>query len=310
MTSKSALIHPQAIVETTRIGEGTRVWAFAHVLPGATLGTNCNICDHVFIENDVRIGDRVTVKCGVQLWDGVELEDDVFVGPNATFTNDAFPRSRAWRDEPMRTVVRKGASIGANATIVPGITVGREAMVAAGAVVTHDVPARAIVRGNPATIEGYVDIEGDRDLHRAGPPAVAEVSRVAGIRLLQLPMFVDMRGSLAVADCEADLPFVPRRLYWIYGVGSRKVRGERAHRTLQQVLLCVQGECSVMVDDGHQREEHRLSNPHTALYVPPLVWSVQYKFSAGAVLLVLASAAYDPGDYIRDYDEFLAARQR
>src|SRR6187549_2772284 len=97
--------HPQAIVESTQIGPKTKIWAFAHVLPGAVIGADCNICDHVFIENDVRIGDRVTIKCGVQLWDGVELEDDVFVGPNATFTNDPSPRSKRYQPAPLKTIV-------------------------------------------------------------------------------------------------------------------------------------------------------------------------------------------------------------
>src|SRR5260221_14115519 len=114
--------HPAAIVESKQIGPRTRIWAFAHVLPGAVIGADSNICDHVFIENDVRIGDRVTIKCGVQVWDGVVLEDDVFIGPNASFTNDNFPRSRQYLDQPMRTIVKSGASIGANATILPGIT--------------------------------------------------------------------------------------------------------------------------------------------------------------------------------------------
>lgn len=112
--------HERAIVESPNIGEGTRVWAFAHVLPGAVVGKDCNICDGVFVENDVVIGDRVTIKCGVQVWDGVRLEDDVFVGPNATFTNDPMPRSRQHLAKYPATVVRRGASIGANATILPG----------------------------------------------------------------------------------------------------------------------------------------------------------------------------------------------
>ncbi|HUQ81191.1 MAG TPA: DapH/DapD/GlmU-related protein, partial [Gemmatimonadaceae bacterium] len=123
--------HPQSLVESPNIGEGTRVWAFAHILPGAKVGRDCNICDHVFIENDVVVGDRVTVKCGVQLWDGVALEDDVFVGPNATFTNDLFPRSRQRPEQFARPTVRAGASIGANATLLPGIEIGQGAMVGA-----------------------------------------------------------------------------------------------------------------------------------------------------------------------------------
>jgi UDP-2-acetamido-3-amino-2,3-dideoxy-glucuronate N-acetyltransferase len=151
--------HPQALVESDRIGAGTRVWAFAHVLPGATIGAECNICDGVFVENDVTVGDRVTVKCGVQLWDGVTLEDDVFVGPNATFTNDLFPRSGQHPDAYARTLVRRGASIGANATILAGTTIGPNAMIGAGAVVTKSVPPNAIVVGNPARIVGYSNSE-------------------------------------------------------------------------------------------------------------------------------------------------------
>ena len=149
-TKTGYFAHPQSLVESPNIGEGTRVWAFAHILPGAKVGRDCNICDHVFIENDVVVGDRVTVKCGVQLWDGVALEDDVFVGPNATFTNDLFPRSRQHPEQFARTTVRAGASIGANATLLPGIEIGRGAMVGAGAVVTRDVPPGVTVMGNPA----------------------------------------------------------------------------------------------------------------------------------------------------------------
>lgn len=144
--------HPQALVESESIGRGTRVWAFTHILPGAVIGEDCNVCDHVFIENDVIVGDRVTIKCGVQLWDGIRLEDDVFVGPNATFTNDLFPRSKQYSDKFPRTLVRRGASIGANATILAGLTIGAGAMVGAGAVVTKDVPPNTVVVGNPARV--------------------------------------------------------------------------------------------------------------------------------------------------------------
>lgn len=148
--------HPQSLVESPQIGSGTRIWAFTHVLPGAVIGSECNICDHVFIENDVVIGNRVTVKCGVQLWDGLRVGDDVFIGPNATFTNDMFPRSKG-NFKLLETHVEAGASIGANATILPGLTIGEKAMVAAGSVVTKDVPPRALVRGNPARIIRYLE---------------------------------------------------------------------------------------------------------------------------------------------------------
>lgn len=145
-------IHPNALVEEgVKLGRGTRVWAFVHILPGARLGEECNICDHVFIEGNVTLGNRVTIKCGVQIWDGLRIEDDVFIGPNATFTNDPFPRSKQ-EFELLYTQVKKGATIGANATILPGITIGEKAMVGAGAVVTKDVPAKTLVLGNPARI--------------------------------------------------------------------------------------------------------------------------------------------------------------
>jgi UDP-2-acetamido-3-amino-2,3-dideoxy-glucuronate N-acetyltransferase len=147
--SDETFIHGQALVETGLIGRGTRIWAFAHVMPGARIGADCNICDHTFIEGDVVVGDRVTIKSGVYLWDGLRIEDDVFVGPQATFTNDLFPRSRQPFKCPV-TTVRAGASIGAGAVILPGITIGERAMVGAGAVVTRDVDADTVVAGNPA----------------------------------------------------------------------------------------------------------------------------------------------------------------
>ncbi|GAB4288176.1 MAG: hypothetical protein Kow0083_00650 [Methylophaga sp.] len=151
-------IHPQALVEAPdKIGTGSRIWAFTHILAGAKIGSECNICDHVFIENDVVVADRVTVKCGVQLWDGLRIESEVFIGPNATFTNDRFPRSKVYPEQFLTTRVRQGASIGANATILPGLTIGQYAMVAAGAVVTKDVPPYALVAGNPARVIRYLD---------------------------------------------------------------------------------------------------------------------------------------------------------
>ncbi len=145
-------IHPSADVQTTKIGDHTTIWQNTVILSGAQIGSNCNINALVFIENDVVVGDNCTVKCGVQLWDGITLEDDVFVGPNATFSNDPFPRSKVYPDAFKKTLVKKGASIGANATILPGIVIGEGALVGAGSVVTKDVPPHAVVCGNPARI--------------------------------------------------------------------------------------------------------------------------------------------------------------
>jgi UDP-2-acetamido-3-amino-2,3-dideoxy-glucuronate N-acetyltransferase len=146
------MIHPSSDVQTQNIGDNTTIWQFVVILGKASIGSDCNICSHCFIENDVVVGNRVTVKCGVQLWDGIRIEDDVFIGPNVTFSNDMFPRSKQLPDKFPQLTVRSGASIGANATILPGITIGRNAMVGAGSVVTKDVPDFAVVVGNPARI--------------------------------------------------------------------------------------------------------------------------------------------------------------
>lgn len=144
------MIHKLADVQSKNIGETTNVWQFCIVLPGAVIGENCNINCHVFIENDVTIGNNVTIKAGVQLWDGITIEDNVFVGPNTTFTNDKSPKSQVYPSQFLKTIVKKGSSIGANATILPGITIGENSMVGAGSVVTKSVPDNEIWIGNPA----------------------------------------------------------------------------------------------------------------------------------------------------------------
>lgn len=141
------MIHELSDVQSKNIGEGTNIWQYCVVLEGAVIGSNCNICSHCFIENDVKVGNNVTVKCGVQLWDGVEIEDDVFIGPNVTFCNDRYPKSRNKNFKLEKVVVKKGASIGANATILPGVTIGENALVGAGAVVTKDVDRDSKVIG-------------------------------------------------------------------------------------------------------------------------------------------------------------------
>ena len=152
-----AYIHPLADVKSKQIGEKTKVWQYSIIFPKATIGENCNICAHTLIENDVVIGNNVTVKSGVYVWDGITLEDNVFIGPCVAFTNDKKPRSKQYPDAFPKTIVECGASIGANATILPGIRIGKNALVGAGAVVTKDVPENAIVIGNPAIIKGYIE---------------------------------------------------------------------------------------------------------------------------------------------------------
>lgn len=300
---EGVFVHARALCESRQVGPGSRVWAFAHILPGARLGADCNVCDHVFIENDVVVGDRVTIKCGVQLWDGIELGDDVFIGPNATFCNDRMPRSKCYPAEYLKTRVEARASIGANATVLPGLTIGRNAMVGAGAVVTRSVPPNAVVVGNPARIVGYVDTLGQAEPGVSSGPVAPAVA--GGVQLIRLPLVKDMRGDLTVGEFGRSLPFTPRRYFMVMNVPSQEVRGEHAHRECEQLLLCVRGRCQVMTDDGSVRREFTLDDPTLGLYLPPMTWGVQYKHSADALLLVFASHYYDADDYIRDYQCFL-----
>jgi UDP-2-acetamido-3-amino-2,3-dideoxy-glucuronate N-acetyltransferase len=297
-------IHPQGICDATEVGEGTTIWAFAHVLSEAVIGKNVNINDHVFIENDVIIGDRVTVKSGVQLWDGIILHDDVFIGPNVTFTNDRFPRSKQYPEEFPKTIVEKHASIGGGAVILPGIRIGQNAMVGAGAVVTRDVPPFAIAVGNPARIIGYADAAGKR---MTAPPVESpneKVSRQPSGSLVPLRKATDMRGSLVVAEFGADLPFEPQRFFAVFDVPSEDVRGEHAHRECEQLLVCLKGSVKAIVDNGSTREEYLLDSPTFGLHMPVMTWGTQYAYSHDAVLAVFASLPYDNADYIRTYSEF------
>lgn len=310
---RDVFVHERAMCETDDVGPRTRIWANAHILAGARIGADCNICDGVFVEGQAVIGDRVTIKCGVQVWDGVELSDDVFVGPNATFTNNPFPRSRQWLAEHPRTRVQPGASIGANATILPGLEIGRGAMIGAGAVVTRSVPAHAVVAGNPARILGYADSRERPQDTRAVPASTLgrEDLGVSGAYLHRFPEFADLRGRLTVGEIPSDaVPFEIRRWFMVHDVPSPEIRGEHAHHRCEQFLICVSGTVTLAVDDGERRAAVLLDRPSMGVYVPPMVWGTQFKYGASTVLLVLASLPYDPEDYIRDYDAFLAATGR
>lgn len=293
-------VHPQGICESTTVGAGSRVWAFSHVLPGAVIGSDVNINDHVFVENDVIIGDRVTLKSGVQVWDGIRLGDDVFVGPNVTFTNDPFPRSKQYPESFATTVIEDGASLGGGAVILPGVRVGRRSMVGAGAVVTKDVPPFAIVVGNPARIVGYAETSNQ------STPALPSPAQPTNAGLTALRTVSDIRGNLLPMDIPADLPFDPRRVFFVYGVPSKEVRGAHAHRQCEQFLVALHGSVSCIVDDGESRSEYLLDDPSIGLHMPAMTWGTQYKYSPDAVLAVFASHPYEDADYIRDYEEFLS----
>lgn len=302
----SSFIHPAADVQTNFIGDRTRVWQFCVILPSANIGQDCNICAHCFIENDVTIGDRVTVKSGVQLWDGLRIGNDVFIGPNASFTNDRFPRSRQTPAKYLQTILHDGSSVGAGAVILPGLEIGQKAMVAAGAVVTRSVPPNAIVVGNPAKIVGYVDAANEREC--ASPTNTNESrvvdTRVKGVTLHEFPKITDIRGSLTVGEFEGSIPFTPKRYFLVFDVPSMETRGEHAHYECHQFLICVQGKCAVVADDGTNRQEFLLDSKNTGIYLPPMTWGIQYKYSQDATLLVFASHLYEKSDYIRNYSKF------
>ena len=154
-------IHPLSDVQSKNIGSGTRVWQFSVILPNAIIGENCNICAHALIENDVVIGSNVTIKSGVYVWDGITIEDNVFIGPCVTFTNDKMPRSKVYPTQFSKILIKQNASIGANSTLLPGVTIGKFAMVGAGSVVTRDVPDYALVVGNPARVVRFLENKDD-----------------------------------------------------------------------------------------------------------------------------------------------------
>jgi acetyltransferase-like isoleucine patch superfamily enzyme/dTDP-4-dehydrorhamnose 3,5-epimerase-like enzyme len=304
----SVFIHSAAICESQNVDSGTRVWAFAHILPGAVIGKDCNICDHTFIENDVILGDRVTIKSGVQLWDGVRIANDVFVGPNVTFTNDKYPRSKVYPDSFEQIHIMDFASIGANSTILPGVNIGKGAMVGAGSVVTRNVPPYAIVKGNPARITGYVTTK-DSAKQNVSPVDVSGVDMparigVGKVEVLKVPDFRDMRGTLSVTDF-SKLPFAPKRCFFVYDVPNSEIRGEHAHKECHQLLMCVKGSVDLYVDDGRLRKHIVLDQPTIGVHVPPNIWASQFNYSVDAVLVVFASHEYDSSDYIRNYDDFI-----
>ena len=238
----------------------------------------------------------MTVKCGVQLWDGLRVEDDVFIGPNATFTNDLFPRCRVQRTALPPTTLRRGClhrrqrhHPARRHASVAG------AMVGAGTVITADVPANAVVVGNPTRIIGYADadaVAGPLDLPAGAPCAAvrAEVHR-------------DARGRLSHWPLETALPFVPRRLYVVDGAPDGWARGGGAYRRSHQFLVATQGALTVAVDDGRTRLAVRLSGPEAGLHVPPGTWTLQFGHTADASLLVLASEPFDPSERVADYGD-------
>jgi acetyltransferase-like isoleucine patch superfamily enzyme/dTDP-4-dehydrorhamnose 3,5-epimerase-like enzyme len=293
-------IHSTALCDSNSIGDGARVGAFSRIARGATLGAACEIADHALVDDGAVVGDRTYVGAGVKLWQGVVLEDDVRVDADVAFVAPSH-------DASIR--VQRGAAIGAHATIFAGVTIGVGARVEPAAVVTKSVPPHAIVSGNPARIVGYVDLI-RRDALLVRPPAEQSAiiaTDVKGVTLHEMLLVRDLRGDLSAGEFERNVPFAPRRYFVVFDVSSEDVRGEHAHRECRQFLVCVRGRCHVVVDDAEKRAEIVLDRPNLGLYIPPMVWGIQYKQSTDALLLVFASHYYDPDDYIRDYGRFIEA---
>lgn len=276
----ATFVDPSARFEGRHLGEGSRVLAYVTVGPEAAVAENCVLCDHAVMLGPVVLGEGVSVGAGAVI--GAEGGAEVAVHPFA--------------------------SIGANATVLPGVVVGRRAVVEAGCTVTESVPANAIVNGNPARIVAYADSrpQSAPETAVAAPPAAGVTeTKVRGVALHRLTSARDLRGSLTAAEFP-DLPFEPRRVFTVFDVPSESVRGAHAHRACSQFLICVAGTVSCLVDDGSAREEVRLESSDVGLHIPPMIWGTQWRYSRDAVLLVLASHPYDAADYIRDYEEFLA----
>ena len=270
-------------------------------------GTAPVIDQRAVIAQDVLIGRNCVVSSGAVLCAGAILEADVVVGPNVVFVE---PTSTA---DGRAARVQQGVRVGANATIYPGVVLAAGSVVRPGAVVTRSVPPRAIVDGNPAAIVGYVGTEpGTASLATFAQAQGIAVERtpVQGVSVHTFPVVPDLRGSLTVGEFTKDIPFAPLRYFMVFGVPSKEVRGEHAHRQCHQFLICVRGSCAVVADDGARRVEIALDAPNRGIYLPPMTWGIQYKYSADALLLVFASLPYDSSDYIRDYADFLALNTR
>lgn len=301
-------IHSSSLCESKHIGSGTKVSAFTHIFQEAKVGENCTIGHSVVIDNAVTIGNYVTIGNGCQLLTNLQIADNVTIGPNAIFI---LEDPGSFHNEEKSTVAAD-VCIGGNCTILSGTKIGRGARIKPGTVVAKDVPAKAIVEGNPGYIIGYITSETlSPSRHRSSRQHEKESSwttrttSLPNVTLQRFKSISDLRGSLAVGNFMDNIPFQPKRFFFTYDVPGKHVRGEHAHKKCHQFLISVSGEIAILVDNGKDSEELILDSPNIGLYLPPKIWSVQYKYSKDARLLVFASNEYDPDDYIRDYEEFL-----
>jgi carbonic anhydrase/acetyltransferase-like protein (isoleucine patch superfamily) len=277
----SGAIDERALCVSEQIGMETTVGAYSILEPDAFVGERSIIASHVVVAAGARIGDGVVLESGALIGRGATVEDH--------------------------------ATVGAGATLAPGVEVGPGAVVADGAVVTRSVPRAVVVAGNPARITGYAGLGTGlpmepvrQEIAVAGDEPMITGTAVRGVQVHRLPVARDLRGSLVAGELEGRLPFIARRFFLVFDVPGAEVRGEHAHYACHQFLLCVSGQVHVIADDGEQRQEFVLDDNRTGIYLPPMTWGTQYRYSSDCSLVVLASHPYDAADYIRDYDRFLA----
>lgn len=267
------------------------------------------IAETAVIGESVELADDAIVGPGAVLLGPTTVAPGCVVGPGAVLDPGADSLQSGLALEP-------GVVVGSGVVVSGAVTIGRGAQLAPGTVVTRDVPPYAVVAGNPAQITGYAVVADESATvhtdHRAGARPSVDSTRVLGVTVHHLPRILDLRGNLTVGEFGRTVPFEAKRYFMVFGVPNEEIRGEHAHRTCKQFLVCARGSLAVVADDGERREEFILDDAATGLYLPPLTWGVQYKYSADAVLLVFASEFYDSNEYIRDYAEFreLTAHRR
>ncbi len=257
--------------------------------------------DQVFIYPGSQIDEGVVIDGFTQLWDGLVIRAGARIGSGVIFLKNNENKSSAY--------VSENVTVGAGCIIGHDVRVEQGAVLEPGSVVLQNVPAHAIVGGNPAKIMGYTQTP-DANLEAkiiTAPDADVVSVGVNNVTLHRFKLVKDYRGDLSVGEFAKEIPFDPKRYFLVFNVPSEKTRGEHAHYECHQFLICVKGSCSVVVDDGVQRREVLLDQPNLGVYLPPLTWGIQYKYSHDAVLLVFASHYYEAADYIRNYNDFLAA---
>jgi len=289
-------VHPAAIVETGAILAGTAVGAYSRVGPEVEIAGPCGIAEHSILTGRILLAAGVEIGSQVYLRGPLTIETGVRIAARSCID--------AAGGAPI--VLGESASIGANSTLWPGVTVGKRARVEPGSVVTKNVPAMAVVAGNPAQIVRYSGVPNAPGQAQTAATAEVTATAIRGVTLRRLPLHEDLRGALTFGETARHVPFAIERYFLSFAVSSEQVRGEHAHRSLHQFLVAAHGRVHIVADDGVNQADFLLDRPDLGIHIPPMIWSVQYRFSADAVLLALCSEPYDPADYIRDYAEFLS----